>query len=400
MKRGIELGKWERFLAIATLMLSLLCLYAVGVAGIGKSASLGDDFAVFYRAGTLFLNSNNPWQALATTGQPFSYPPHALPIFSLYGALPMEAALAVHLMLCVLSIGVICYCANEWFLHAVSARDLTLTQALGFALIIGNPYTATSLYQGQTTLMVTAALMLSWLCLTRGHKLAAGALLAIATLKPQLSLFYLLWLILSLELVVLTAGGLLAAVFLIPAVIKFGFTGTFVSWFDSLGSYSNIAINMPGSPYVVGLESVLVAHGVVLASVIFPLMGALATGLLFLLRKNLDNFEIFQILLVLSCTFLFLHDYDYVVILLIWSALLHHALLSRSLARLSAFGILAVPFFIPQRILRDIDLPTLVHARTLIVLAAVLVLLSWRHSDSNRVASIADAGEDYARPIA
>ncbi|MFN7025210.1 MAG: glycosyltransferase 87 family protein [Pseudorhizobium sp.] len=400
MKRVFVLGRWEPVFAMASLMLSFLCLYAVGIAGVGKSAPLGDDFSVFYRAGTLFLNGNNPWLALATTGQPFSYPPHALTLLSLYAALPTQVALTVHLLISILAIGVICYCANAWFLNVGCVKNMTLPQALGFALIIGNPYTATSLYQGQTTLLVTAALLLSWLFLTRGHKLAAGLLLAVATFKPQLSLFYLLWLILSVEVFVLAAGALFAAVLLLPSVMAFGMVGTFVSWIDSLGSYADISINMPGSPFVVGLESLLVAHGFAPASVAFLLFGALATGLLFLLRKHLGEFEQIQMLLALSCTFLFVHDYDYVVILLIWSALLHHALMSRSLAKPLAFGILAVGFFIPQRLLRDIDLPTVVHARTLILVVAVLVFLVWRHAQSQHAATAPGGGGDYARRAA
>jgi hypothetical protein len=83
-------------------------------------------------------------------------------------------------------------------------------------------------------------------------------------------------------------------------------------------------------------------------------------------------------LLVLTCTFLFVHDYDYVAIILVWSCSLHFVLSQMTWGRLASFSILFLLFFMPQRLIRDIDLPLVVHARTVILVLMFALLLTWR----------------------
>lgn len=368
----------ERAASLVVLMLAVLSLLAIGVGGLMKSAPPGDDFQVFYRAGRLFWSGIDPWLAMMGSPQPFSYPPHALSFLLLYNALSPSTAFVVHSAVNLGSIVAICYCANRWFLGITSWRTLTFAQAAALALIIGNPYTATSVYQGQTTLPVTAALMMSWLCLSQGRRTAAGLLLAVATIKPQLSLLYVLWLIMSAELAVVVIGGVAALVLIVPASLVLGPWATFHSWWLSLSSYGQVPINMPGSPYVVGLESFLVAHGVDPGAWPIAALGLLLTVAAFRLRQRLDAFMTLQFLLVVTCTCLFVHDYDYVVIIPVWSCALYLVLSQMAWGRLGIFSVLGFLFFMPQRLIRDIDLPVIVHARTLILIAMFVLLVSWR----------------------
>ena len=103
--------------------------------------------------------------------------------------------------------------------------------------------------------------------------------------------------------------------------------------------------------------------------------------------KRLDTFLTLQFLLVLTCTCLFVHDYDYVVIILVWSCALHLVLSQRTWGRLTWFSGLGVLFFMPQRLIRDIDLPLIVHARTLILIAIFVLLLTWRSEQPRRGAT-------------
>ncbi|MFN7023919.1 MAG: glycosyltransferase family 87 protein [Pseudorhizobium sp.] len=368
----------EQAASIVVLALAVVSLVAIGVGGFMKAAPPGDDFWVFYQAGSLFRSGVDPWLALMTTPQPFSYPPHALSFLLFYDVLPPTTAFVVHSGVNVGAIAAICYCANHWFLGIRSWRSLTFPQAAALALIIGNPYTATSVYQGQTTLPVTAALMLSWLCITKGHRTAAGLLLAVATVKPQLSLLYVLWLMMSAQLTVLIVAGLAAIVLIVPAFLVLGPWATVHSWWLSLSSYGHVPINMPGSPYVVGLESLLVAHGFDPGAWPIAALGLLLTMAVFCLRQRLDAFMTLQFLLVLTCTFLFVHDYDYVAIILVWSCALHLVLSQMTWGRIASFSVLFLLFFMPQRLIRDIDLPLIVHARTLILVAMFVLLLTWR----------------------
>jgi hypothetical protein len=377
----------ERVASSLVLLLALLSLFAIGLGGLGKFSPLGDDFHVFYRAGDLLLQGRDPWLELMGSAQPFSYPPHALALFAVLACLPAALALGLHLLLSLLAIAAICHCANRWFLKIESFGTMRFSQAAPLALIIGNPYTATSLYQGQMTLIVTAAIMLSWLSLTQGRRVQAGLFLMIATLKPQLCILYLIWLVLAAELGVLLVGGLAAVVLLLPVLAVFGVVTPFASWLTSFNGYASIAINMPGSPYVTGLQSFLAAHGIMVGSVIFVVIGSALAAVTYIFRNWLDDFLVLQLLLVLACTFLFMHDYDYVAILLVWSCALHVALTRGRPDRLVVFIVLSVPFFMPQRLIRDLDIPTVVHARTFILLAMCLVLVQWRLAGA-RVASV------------
>ena len=373
------------FISASILAIAFAMLYAIGIEGMLKASPIGDDFLVFYRSGTLFMDGADPWLALMNSPQPYSYPPHSLSVIAAYNFLPQSAALWLHIAISLISIAILCYLANIWFLHIDSFRNMTIAQALALALIIGNPYTATSLYQGQMTLPVTAALLLSWHFLRNGRWFVSGLLLGIATLKPQLSILYVLWLILSLNIGVLVVGGLLAALMIVPGALMFGPLVPFESWLTSLGGYSSVAINAPGSPFVVGLESLLVAHGFTPSRMLMVISCLAGLGLLYGYRRYLNRTTTIHALLVLSFTFLYAHDYDYVAVILLWSYGLLMVLESGSFARFGFYSAMAVLFFIPQRLLRDIDFPLLVHSRTLVLVAICIAIIIW----SNRASEAA-----------
>jgi len=227
------------------------------------------------------------------------------------------------------------------------------------------------------TLPVTAALCLSWLLINTNRRVLAGVLLVVATLKPQLAILYILWLLLALEWRVLLIGGTLSLLAIVPAMSTLGFLTPATSWLTSLAAYAAIPINMPGSAYVVGLDSLFVAHGYEPNSVVLSATSLLLTAGLFLLRKHISEFLVLQILIVLSFTFFFVHDYDYVATVLVWASALMLALNSNSLSRLSIWFAMSVIFFMPQRLIRDIDIPLIIHSRTLLLLAMLTLLVMW-----------------------
>ena len=375
------------FVSACLLAIAFAMLYAVGIQGVMKAAPLGDDFLVFYRAGGLFLDGIDPWLALMNSPQPYSYPPHSLSIIAAYNLFPQSVALGLHVVISLISIAIVCFCANIWFLRIENFRSMTIAQALALALIIGNPYTATSLYQGQMTLPIMAALFLSWHFLQSDRWVIAGLLLGIATLKPQLSILYIVWLMLSLNVRVLVVGGLFAALLIVPGAVMFGIVTPFESWLTSLHGYSSVAINAPGSDFVVGIESLLAAYGFQpnrLALVASCLAGV---GLLYAYRRHFDPMVTLHALLVLSFTFLYAHDYDYVAVILLWSFGLLIALTAGSMTRLCLYTGMALIFFMPQRLLRDIDIPLVVHSRTLILVACCLLIMTWSNERGRSAAS-------------
>ncbi|WP_105372132.1 glycosyltransferase family 87 protein [Neorhizobium huautlense] len=392
----IAMGRFAKIsnplISIAILALAFAMLYAVGIQGVMKAGPIGDDFMVFYRAGGLFLRGGDPWLALMNSPQPYSYPPHSLSIIVAFGLLPQSIALALHIAICLGAIAAMCYCANQWFLNIKSFRSMTIAQALALALIIGNPYTATSLYQGQMTLPVMAALLLSWHFRQKDRWVTAGVFLAFATLKPQLSVLYVIWLLMSANIGMVLVGGSLAGLMTLPGALLLGPLKPFESWLTSLGGYSQVSINAPGSPFVVGMESLLVAHGLEPDRLWLILLCLAGTALLFRYRRHLDQTVILHALLVLSFTFLYAHDYDYVAVILLWSYGMMMVLHSASFAKLSLYAILALGFFIPQRLLRDVDIPLIVHSRTLILAALCLAVIVW----SNEISRTAAPNKRYS----
>ncbi len=368
-------------ISLLIIVAAFLFLYFFGIQGFMKAAPFGDDFAVFYRAGTHFLQAEDPWLRLIDSGTPYSYPPHSLSLVGLYNLLPFDIALAAHTALNIFSILVLAYCANQWFLKISHYRDITAAQLLPLALLIGNPYMATSIHQGQLALPAAAAVFLSWNFLKRGHWILAGVFLGLATIKPQLSALYVLWLLFTFNIKTLLVGATLALLMIVPGALTFGFIEVFVSWITSMGGYSKVAINAPGAPYVVGLESLFAAYGVDGTGIVFKPLALMALIFLFRNRQYFDDVQILQLFFVIAFTFVYGHDYDYAAVIAIFSYCLYLTLSRPTVPKLVGVFFLMLFFFVPQRILRGIDVPLLHHTRTFLLPLCCYLVFLWSPSE-------------------
>ena len=189
----------DSILSLLGIFCAGLLLYMVGIMGFLKDVPQGIDMGVFYKAGQLFVNGGNPWLDLMNTGEPFSYPPHGASVLSIYGFLPHKYALFLHNIINILSIAVLAYLANKWYLKITNWRTMNFAQGLSLAIIIGNPFMMHSLFLGEMVMPATAMVMLSWHCLNSGRVLLAGIFLGLATIKPQVAFLYVLWLMLNLK---------------------------------------------------------------------------------------------------------------------------------------------------------------------------------------------------------
>lgn len=376
------------------LVLFLACVFLVvtGIFGVLKTASFSinfsesfTDFSVFYQAGTFFLQGQDPWLFLLDSGTPFSYPPHSLVVVGFYNLFPYYYAVALHIVLMAASIAAICFCANRWFLKIHSFKDMTLAQLLPLALIIGNPYMATSIHQGQLTLPATAAVLLSWEFLRQGRWFVSGIFLGLATIKPQLSAIFVLWLIFTLNWRPLVVGGSLSLVMIIPASFFIPPLELFSSWLNSLDDYLVTGPNQPGLPYVVGFESLLAAYSIHNTGTIFNLLGVVAVGLLAWKKSHISPTLLVHLFFVVTFLFIYGHDYDYVAVVALWSWLLFIVLTRGNTNHILLVLFLTALFFLPQRLIRGIDIPLIQHSRTfLLPLCAWLVYL-WgnQHGTNN-----------------
>ncbi len=356
---------------------ALCFLVLFGIYGLFRSGVFGFDFIVFHKAGVDFVHGVNPWLAAVDTGAPFSYPPQLASLISFYGALPFKIALYIHTAISLCAIASIAYLANGWFLGISSLRNMSFAQGLCLSFLIGNPFVAHSLYEGQWTIVAVAMLYWSWHFLQKDKWILSGLFLGIATIKPQVSILYIIFLLFGLNLRVLFVGGILAVLMLLPAILVFGVFETFSSWFVSMDDYMKQFANKPGSPYVVGFEGVFMSMGVEKSGLVFKIVSVLSVFALYIKRKQLSPLLIVNGFLVSALSFIYGHDTDYVTLSLLWSYFLFLAFKKQSYIALGvAIATLFVMFF-PQRVIRAMDISMLIHSRTLVVLLCCWFVYVW-----------------------
>lgn len=318
----------SQWLFFISLVLAILFLYFFGVHGVFRSVPFAPDFDVFFLAGQILNTGGNPWRDFPDPHMMFAYPPHSAVLISGYGALPYPLSLGLHSLLNFISIAILVYLANRWFIKVRGLRDCSLLSACCVFLIIGNPFVAKSVYLGQMSLPCIVAALLSWQFKKDKRPILAGILLAIATLKPQVSMFYVLWLMLERDYKILTVGATLALVMMMPALLALGVIETFQSWFSSLNTYMNVPFNRPGSSNVVGLKSVFTSFGISLYYL--EVIAIAAIVLLYVYRIKFSDIQIVSVFSIVSLTFIYGHGPDYVAVALFVSYFLYLAIKTKS----------------------------------------------------------------------
>ncbi len=359
------------------IVFSTLFLFVMGIMGVFKPVEFGFEFHVFYNAGSFFLQGVDPWDALKDT-TPFSYPPHVLPLLGLYSILPFSVSLWIHTITALVSIAAICYLANYWFLHIKSYRSISLSQGFCLAIIIGNPFMVHNLFMGQLTLPLATALLFSWHFLQRKSYLLSGLCLTFATIKPQLSILFIFWLCLTGNFRVVLIGGGFSFLLLIPGFLQYGVLELFTSWIDSIVSYSGNWANKTGSLTVVSLENLLGSLGVPGASALLKLLAFVLIGVLFKFREKITPLDLMNTIVAISILLIYGHDYDFAATILLWSYLTYLTWQQGSWKGFIAIMGLMFIFFFPQRLIRDLDMPLILHARSLVLVACVIMLYVWK----------------------
>ncbi|MEO6187103.1 MAG: glycosyltransferase family 87 protein, partial [Steroidobacteraceae bacterium] len=272
-------------------------------------------------------------------------------------------------------------------LASIAGRPCTVAEvALLVTVLAGSPYTANVIWTGQSTLVVSCALVWSWVLAYSGRSLLAGVFLALASAKPQLVLLPALWLLLDRRWKVLfSAAGTAAALSAIPVVT----TGiaTFTQWLQATTAYMNETTVV-----------LLLSHNLNLASVAkaFAWPGSAQLGAVFMaagvgftlifyrrLRLKPDAFVIaLGVLVPLSLLSFYGRDYDLAAC---GPTLALAMYVSRRSKADMALGILLVGALnIPHRVVEKIEPTYLIYWRPVLLLATVIWLVSWTSSRSVR----------------
>ena len=164
----------------------------VGVLHFALNRAFQGDFAVYYIFARVGIDHGwgslydyaamrQEWLAL---GSAFLYPPLYPPTLAWFvapfAALPFAAGYALWNVLLVISLLV------TWWLTVPPSSRLVLLGHLAFAVAV--PAVAFGLLLGQVVIVVAAAVSISWWLLRQNRPLAAGLVLSLIALKPQLAL--------------------------------------------------------------------------------------------------------------------------------------------------------------------------------------------------------------------
>jgi len=251
-------------------------------------------------------------------------------------------------------------------------------RAFVVAGMLGNPFTLHVIWMGQTALIVAALTLAGWYFgKMKDRWLLGGLLFALATLKPQIALLPLLWLLAERRFKLVAAAGVVAGLFTMPAMlVSGGPLGLIRDWSASLGRYFAEWNSSPltGEQHVFGIQSTLAAVHIVTPSLaIIAVVGAV---ILFRARARATQADILGVLGGLTMLFLFAHDYDLAAIGPLFATAWVHFREppGRGLLFVGGSALLGVP----TALLRKIHAPLVVfHWRELIVLS-ILCAVFWR----------------------
>jgi len=327
------------------LLAAAACLFvASGMFSFGRLTHPGVDIRVFHAAGRMWLHGGNPFldQQLV-----YAYPPQAAPLFMGLALFPYRAARWVDFLLNAGSLLALFIVYVRWFTEDRSLRDLPLLRACAGAAILLSPMTILSIELGQIAILITGLLAVAWFLLYEKKRDAlAGALLGIASIKPQLAVLFLVWLVVDRRWRALAFAALTALVLLLPALaILGGPLETLASWREGMQLYLAAPANQPGSQFVLSLISIL-------SRIHWPLwistaLFALGFALIVRSRARLEPKALLILLPLLEVTLLFGHDADYVGLNLAWLWLIGtfaKTSRTRAAAALALFGLYLLPW--------------------------------------------------------
>jgi hypothetical protein len=362
-------------------------MIAFGILNVGHGgfAQSNFDAKYLYVAGLSWLNELNAYdlEAFSQLGSGFikgenlvfSYPPQIAPLCLLLAAFPWAKAQVVMTLLNVFCTGVVAFfCVRLVKRNEVKIlRDPNLDPWWFIpAIVIGNPFTIHTIRMGQTTLIVAAALISGWYYARRDRWVLGGILMAITTIKPQLSLLVILWLLLERRWRLLAVAAFTTLIFcLIPMTIS-GTIEVFFHWFATLGEYQKISVNAIGHRHLFSIQNLLYTAGVQVPNLL-PL-AIILTFVLWWYRSQLIIDDLLGILPAISLLFSGAHTYDLSVLAPMVAAFWRH-LRNRKGATIVAVGLMIAMFF-PQSLLIPFHSDLLLQFRVPLLIVSTLWLLA------------------------
>lgn len=377
-------------LLLAAAAASLVCFGLLGVLREGGPLEFGFDYQVMYLGGRTWLEGRNPYdqaqidktfQEYNRTGElppqeffdaPFSYPPHSAALFVPLALFSLAVSKYAWWLVNVTALAGVLAMTLVSLRRGPSGLSDPLSWSVPVAFIVGNPITTNIFWQGQTSLVAFAASMGGWFFSRQGRWLPAGLCLGLGSIKPQLCLFIMIWLLLERDWRPIVTAVLTAAALSVYPMFVQGPFGMATDWMERLRTHKEFEANKAGFEHVVGVQSLLSAAG--LPAPGMEVVGIAAAVALWLVRSRFTPDDQLGLLMGLTVTFVFVHDCEYVALIPLFTALWLHF---REQPRLGPVLLaLVLLFYFPRRVIRELDMPVLSHWRTLVVLALLAALLA------------------------
>lgn len=376
------------FLAVF-LGLGLIAYAGFGFMGVGRGdSSYAFDLRYFWTAGEVWERLQSPYDdaafgaAMTEIDYPdagaYAYPPSSSLFGMALSSQPLGGGGRLMGALNILSLAVMLA-----YLHMAARQSPALWQGpvderanlvalvLTAGVVIGNPFAAHVTWMGQTTLLSGAFLLVSWDQARRGNDLLAGLFLALGAFKPQLAFLIVIWFLIDRRWLLLLASAVGTLIVSGWPIWATGITGSWLGWLEALRSYQGEGSNVMTFKHVFGLRSTLASLGLP-APTLMPL-GIAATVLLYLRQRDYDQVWLVAVLFALSFLFVYAHDYDVsVAVILLYPLLI--AVRGRP-GLVILLCLLGAMLFFPSRIWEKLDLTEMARTRELALLALTVMYL-------------------------
>ena len=393
----------QRIAAYVALLASVVALLAFGVVGFGRGDNVAfADVRYFFVAAKMVAAGSSPYvfeafkSATVSAGLGndigvFPYPPHSLALWMPLAWLPIEAARWAWTALNLLIVAGVALAMGHWYAERsamLDGSDNSNAKLWIAAIIIGNPFTAHLVWTGQTGLLVLVCLLLAWQGLKQERWVWAGVFLALASVKPQLSILVIAWVALMGQFRVLAIACATAVALLSVPLLAVG-PEAITDWWQSAIAYQSLATG--ALAYNTNLRSLLMGIGLPLPLGMAWLLPLAALAFVATMnyrdrQQPLNRDDVLAVLLTASLFLVYGRDYDIAVLAPLVPALWWH---SRGSTAAKVAGLVAlVILFIPQRLVAQAGLPLLTYSRIALLglLCAWLTAAVWRAPDRRATA--------------
>ena len=348
------------------------------------------DFNVFYLAGKTWLSGLNAYDATTACNQvvglwnpesyDFAYPPHSAFLFMLLSVTNFEYSklLLINLnIFCIIGFAYLCLKIYNFADDRKHYFLLDLKSSLLISIIVGNSVVTNVLWVGQTSIILSTALLASYYFYIRGREIRSGIFLAIALMKPQLAFTFLLWLLLEKKWKTLATSIISVVILSIVPISNRGIMNTILDWMHAMDNYLRTGSSV-GTWNLFGIQSALYDFGFQINTSIITICSIL---LVIIIHHFVGNINIFNLLGILTIIgFLFgraAHQYDIIIVVSILPYYLRK--ISKSDLKKMLFLLLVVAIIIfPRNLLYLSDYRILHHHREIVLVIVLLFLLLGR----------------------